>query len=191
MEPLIKAIEKYITLTEEDKKVIEQLFDRKVLKTGECLLNTGQVCREFSFIETGLMRHYVNNDGVDETYYFSSENDFVCDYESFINRIVSNKTLEAIEDTILYTITFDHLQLFYRDVKQGERFGRLFLERVFTKAIKHIMSTHTDSAEQRYLNFLEQYKQLLPRIPQYYIASYIGVTPQSLSRIRRQMILKD
>jgi hypothetical protein len=75
-------------------------------------------------------------------------------------------------------------------VTSGERFGRLFLEAIYSKMINHIISTHTDSAEQRYLNFMSAFRHIQQRIPQYYIASFVAVTPQSLSRIRRQLAKK-
>jgi CRP-like cAMP-binding protein len=190
MNKLIVAIGEYVSLSPEDILIIEQLFVKKELKAQDCFLNAGKQCKDFAFIETGLFRHYINHEGIEETYFFSSENEFVCDYDSFINKTVSDKNIQALEDTIIYSISYDNLQLFYSKVKNGERFGRLFLEQVFSRAIKHILSTHTDSAEQRYHNFLKQFKHLQQRIPQYYIASFVGVTPQSLSRIRRRMLLK-
>lgn len=190
MQNLFKAIEKYVSLSDKDKYVMEQLFIKKKINSNDCFLQSGEVCREFAFIEQGLFRHYINNDGIEETFYFSSENNFVCDYDSFINKKISNKTIVALEDTVIYSISFSNLQLFYSRVSTGERFGRLYSEEIFTNAVKHILSIHTDSAEQRYLNFLNLYKHIQQRIPQYYIASFIGVTPQSLSRIRRQMVNK-
>lgn len=134
------------------------------------------------------MRHYINYDGKELTIHFSEENTFACDYDSFISKNKSNKTIEALEETELYVISFNDLQLFYKNVQYGDRFGRLLLEEIFTSAIRHIISVHTDTAEQRYLNFLYSFKHLQQRIPQFYIASFIGVTPQSLSRIRRRLV---
>lgn len=187
MQNLLKAIQRYVTLSEADVSVIGQLFNKKEIKITGTLLKAGDICSEFIFIERGLFRHYINNDGKEETYYFSSENDFICDYESFVNRTVSNKTIVAIEDSVVYSVSFNQMQQFYSKVSTGERFGRLLTEEVFTNAIKHILSIHTDSAEQRYLDFLTRYRHIQQRIPQYYIASFIGVTPQSLSRIRRKL----
>jgi hypothetical protein len=82
------------------------------------------------------------------------------------------------------------MQLFYNKVSTGERFGRLYLEMIYNKVINHIISMHTDSAEQLYLKFLSSFKNIQKRIPQYYIASFVGVTPQSLSRIRRKLVRK-
>jgi len=190
MQQLIESIRKYVSLTDTDISVIKQLFIRKEIKAGDYFLKTGKICKEFAFIEKGLFRHFTYNAEKEETFYFSAENNFVCDYGSFINGIPSNKGIVAMEDTIIWVLSYERMQTFYTDVSSGERFGRLFLEDVFTNAIRHIISMHTDTAGQRYLNFLKLYKHIQQRIPQYYIASFVGVTPQSLSRIRRQLVNK-
>jgi CRP-like cAMP-binding protein len=187
MHNLIKAINNYVSLSNEDINIIEQLFVKKELKVNDCLLKAGEVCKEFVFIDNGLLRHCIINDGEEEIFYFSAEGDFVCDYESFINKATTKKSITAMENTTIYSISYSDIQLFYSKVTSGERFGRLFIEETFTKAIKHIISTHTDTAEQRYLNFMSSFKNIQQRIPQYYIASFVGVTPQSLSRIRRKL----
>lgn len=187
MQALINAIKHFVSLTDEDIAVIEQLFVKKELKENERLLTEGEVCKEFVFVEKGLLRHCVNNDGKEVTFFFSAENEFVCDFESFIHRTPSKKTFYALEDTVVYTISYNNMQLFYKKVSTGERFGRLYLEMTFAKAINHIVTTFTATAEQRYLNFLSDFRHIQQRIPQYYIALFIGVTPQSLSRIRREM----
>jgi len=104
--------------------------------------------------------------------------------------MASNKSIIALENSVIYAIAYENMQQFYSKVQFGERFGRLLIEGIFTKAIKHIVSIHTDNAEERYLNFLKLYKHIQQRIPQYYIASFVGVTPQSLSRIRRIILNK-
>ncbi len=190
MQKLIEAINKYVDLTEEDISVIDSLFIRREIAAGECFLKSGKICREFAFVERGVLRHFICDNGDEKTFYFSAEDDFVCDYESFIDRSVSQKTIIAIENTLIYSITYDGMQKFYETVNSGERFGRLFLEGIFSKAIRHIISMHTDTAEERYFNFLKLYSHIQQRIPQYYIASFVGITPQSLSRIRRRFIKK-
>jgi CRP-like cAMP-binding protein len=190
MQNLIKAINYYISLSDQDIYLVGQLFVKKDLKVNDCLLKAGEVCKEFVFIDKGLLRHCINNDGKEETFYFSAEGDFVCDYESFINKAISKKSIIAMEETTIFSISYSNMQLLYSKVTLGERFGRLFVEETFTKAIKHIISTHTDTAEQRYLNFMCSFRHIQQRIPQYYIASFVGVTPQSLSRIRRKLVKK-
>jgi len=190
MENLIKAINSYISLSEQDIDVIKELFVRKNFKKNETILKSGKVCKEFLFIQNGVIVHFTNNGDNDSVIYFSSENEFVCDFESFIDNKPSKKSFVAIEDSIIYSITFEKLQLFYKNVNEGERFGRLLMESVFCETINHIISAFTESADQRYLTFVEKFSHIQQRVPQYHVASFIGVTPQSLSRIRRKLVEK-
>lgn len=190
MQELIRAIQQYVSLNSGDIVLIEKLVSIRQLKKDEFLLKEGTICNDFAFISRGLLRHYVNNDAEEQTYFFSAENSFVCDYESFINRSPSVKNIVAMEDTILFSFSYNDMQAFYTGISTGERFGRLFLESIFRDVISHIISSYTDSARQRYLRFLSLYKHIEQRIPQYYIASFVGVTPQSLSRIRRDIAKK-
>jgi CRP-like cAMP-binding protein len=191
MEKLIDAIKKYVELTDNDIELINNLFITKKLRKNESFITPGKPCDNFAFIEKGLFKHSIfDSEGQEKVIYFSSDNDFICDYESFISRQPSKKSITALEDTTIIYSTYSNMQVFYSKVSSGERFGRLFLENIFNKTINHIVSMHTDSAEQLYLNFLSMYKDIQNRIPQYYIASFVGVTPQSLSRIRRNLVQK-
>src|SRR5258708_7661683 len=103
-------------------------------------------------------------------------------------KVVSSETgIQALEETTLYLISYDNLQRLYADVKEGERFGRLAIEQVFLASIEQIRSLYADPPAARYQQFLATYPDLVQRIPQYYIASYVGVKPQSLSRIRKRL----
>lgn len=187
MEELINNIKTYINLTDDEAELIKRLFTIKSLKKGETVLEEGKVCKSLFFVSKGLLRHYINYNGKELTIHFNEENTFACDYSSFISQTKSEKNIEALEETELYAVSFNNLQQFYKNIQFGERFGRLLLEEVFTSAIRHIISVHSDTAEQRYLNFIYSFKHLQQRIPQFYIASFIGVTPQSLSRIRKRL----
>ena len=190
MENLIKAISSYITLNEHDIHVINKLFVRKEYRKNETIHMAGNICKEFFYIQKGLIVHYTFDGNHERVIYFSAENESVCDFESFLENKPSKKTFLAFEDTIAYAITYENLQQFYRDVQEGERFGRLLIESVFSETISHLVASFTSSAEQRYLSFTKKFNYINQRLPQYYIASFIGVTPQSLSRIRRQIANK-
>ncbi|MGN5955275.1 Crp/Fnr family transcriptional regulator [Sphingobacterium lactis] len=190
MEDLIDNIRNYIHLSEEETELIKKLFTEKSLKKGENILEQGKICKSLFFVSKGLLRQYINHEGKELTIHFNEENTFACDFDSFISQSPSEKTIEALEDTELNIISFENLQQFYAEINNGDRFGRLLLEKIFSSAIRHIISVHADTAEQRYLNFLHSFKHLQQRIPQLYIASFIGVTPQSLSRIRRRIARK-
>ncbi len=184
---LIKRIKEYTRLADQDIPVIESLFAEGRLAKGEFFLQEGKICRELGFINKGLVCYYVTQEGNDVVHNFAKENEFVCNYDSLINKTPSQKNIIALEPTELLVISFDNLQKLYKTIPGGEKFGRLLMEDVYTDAIKHIISFYTDTPQQRYDEFVRQRKDLVQRVPQYYIASYIGIKPQSLSRIRKRM----
>lgn len=151
------------------------------------MVTAGEICRYVIFIETGLVRYYINKDGEDQTNYFNKEGDFVCYYPSFLPQKPSGVSIQALEDCVVWQVSFDGLQQFYKEVEYGERFGRLGIEAVFVDVSAQLGSIYTDPPETRYKNFLDNYHAIVQRIPQYYIASYVGVKPQSLSRIRKRL----
>lgn len=187
MELLIQTIKDQISISDTDITIIESLFQRKTYKKGEHLLSEGEICRYIIFIESGLVRYYLNNDGTGQTHYFNKEGEFVCDYMSFLSQGPSNVNIQSLEDTAVYRISAQDIQKFYREVPGGERFGRIAIEQVFVNVMSQIISLYTDTPDNRYLKFLSNYPDLVQRIPQYYIASYVGVKAPSLSRIRKRI----
>ena len=187
MDLLLNKIRSYVPLTTKDEGVIRTLFHKKELKKGEHLLQAGNVCRYVIFIETGLVRYYVNNDGVEQTTYFNKENEFVCDNMSFLTQVASYVNIQALEDSTVWMISYSGIQQFYAEVTTGERFGRLAIEQVFVSAATQLISLYTDPPEIRYHQFVRNFPDIAQRIPQYYIASYVGIQPPSLSRIRKRI----
>ena len=187
MDLLIQTIKGQISISDHDVAVIQNLFSRKTFKKGEHLLSEGEICRHIMFIESGLVRYYLNNDGTGQTHYFNKEGEFVCDYMSFLPQSPSNVNIQSLEDTVVYRISAEGIQQFYREIAGGEKFGRIAIEQVFVNVMSQIVSLYTDTPDLRYLRFLSNYPDLVQRIPQYYIASYVGVKAPSLSRIRKRL----
>ena len=187
MEQLIRSIENIISLSPKDRLVITDLFEKHIYTKGQHLLEIGNVCRYVFFIKTGLVRYYMINDGEERTNYFNKEDEFVCNYRSFLPKLASEIGIQALEDTVVYRINKDNIDQLYKNVEHGERFGRLAIEQVFVSAINQLSSFYTDSPEQRYRKFIANFADTVQRVPQYYIASFIGVKPPSLSRIRKRL----
>jgi CRP-like cAMP-binding protein len=187
MDLLIQTIKDQILISEKEILLIEKLFHKKFYGKGEHLLSAGEICRYIIFIESGLVRYYTNNNGAEPTHYFNKEGEFVCDYTSFLPQAPSNAYIQALEDTVVYRISAEGIQRFYRELTNGERFGRIALEKVFVNVISQVVSFYSDNPENRYLKFLADYPGLVQRIPQYYIATYVGVKAPSLSRIRKRL----
>ena len=183
---LIKKIRSYIELNKEEEQFISSVFKLKLFAKGEHFLLAGDVCRETAFIESGVFRFYINTNERDATYYFAAETEFICDYPSFLPQRPSDKNIQALEPAEIRVISFDNLQRFYQKISFGERFGRLIAEEIFVDSIQQLASFYQDKPGIRYQNFVRRFPELVQRLPQYYIASYVGIEPQSLSRIRRR-----
>lgn len=184
---LLDSIQNIITLSTADKNLVISLFKEKTYKKGKFFLSGGQVCKQVGFVVKGLLRYYINHDGEDKTYDFAQENNFVSNYESFLPQTPSTKIIQALEDCEILVISFTDLQIFYQSITEAERFGRLVIEQVFIQTLQDLSSFYTDSPELRYEKFLKKHPDLQQRISQYHIASYVGVKPQSLSRIRKRI----
>jgi CRP-like cAMP-binding protein len=191
MDMLLRAIRHYIPLSADDEAIIRSLFRVEKLEKGEHLLQAGAICKNIFFIEQGLVRYYTIIDGEEKTAYFNKEGEFVCDYASFLPQAPSIINIQALEACTVYFISHHNMQLFYERVKHGERFGRLALEYVYVSLIHQVNSLYNDPPELRYQLFLTKFPDTVQRIPQYYIASYVGIKPQSLSRIRKRMSEKN
>jgi CRP-like cAMP-binding protein len=188
MSRLIATIRSLIDITADEEILIHGLFKPLQFASGAYFLEEGQLCRYVGFVETGLLRYHMNHDGTEKTLFFSSEGEFVSNYQSFLPREASNTSIQAIEDCLLQVISYDDLQKLYAGVGQGEKLGRLAIEQVFLSSMQQLKSFYKDSPTARYQQFLRSYPNLAQRVPQYHIASYVGIKPQSLSRIRRRLV---
>jgi CRP-like cAMP-binding protein len=184
---LLESIQQIIPLSESEKTIVSTLFKAKAYKKGDFFLAEGQVCKQAGFITKGLVRYYINHDGEDKTYDFGQENHFVCNYESFLPQTPSTKNIQTLEDCSMLQISYDDLQVFYKSISGAERFGRIVIEQVFIQTLQDLSSFYIDTPELRYVKFLQRHAGLLQRISQYHVASYVGVKPQSLSRIRKRI----
>ncbi|SHN10358.1 Crp/Fnr family transcriptional regulator [Chitinophaga sp. CF418] len=187
---LISAIEYFIRLDDTEKEFISSLVVPKTLAKGDYLLREGQVCREVGFIQTGLIRYYqTKDDGEEITMHFGRENEFTCNYQSFLDHSISLTAIQCLEPSEILVIPYDNLQRLYEEVREGQKFGRLACEYIYLQAQRQLRSMYTDGPEQRYRNFVNNYPDLQQRVPQYYISSFVGVKPPSLSRIRKRLAL--
>jgi len=185
---LLQVIKSLIKLTKAEEVLVSQLFKEKLYRKGEYFLEEGKICNLVGFVDKGIMRYYINDEGEEKNYDFAQEGQFVCDMESFAPQIPSRKTIQALEDATLFVISYDKLQEFYSKLRYGDRFGRLVIEQVFVRTLQDLNSFYTESPEERYRKFLDKHYDIDQRISQYHVASYLGVKPQSLSRIRKRIL---
>jgi len=186
-ELLINLFKQVVELSNDEEQIIRTIFKPLKLKRGEYFLQAGEASTRVGFLVKGLVYYYVLKQGQESITDFTKEGDFVSEYHTFVARQKAIHSIKAIEDSDFLIINFEGLQTFYTKVKSGDRFGRMILEHRFGIVVNQLLSLYMHNAEQRYLNFVQNYSDLTQRIPQYLIASYIGIKPQSLSRIRNRV----
>ncbi len=188
---LITRIKDYIPLSEAEIRMIESLFVQEDYRKNEILLQEGSICHKLFFVAKGIVRFSQLKDGEERTYVFRAEGAFCNDLESFLQKTPARNSITAIVPTTVYTITYDNLQVFYNALQFGDRFGRLAIEQIFVMVVNHLTTFYSETPQQRYLRFAQNHQHLIQRIPQFYIASYIGVTPQALCRIKKKLLLDN
>ncbi len=164
------------------------IYTKKIAKK-ETYLRAGRQCPEIGLIVTGAMRQYHLLPDGERTTFFFFEGDFVCDYQSVLTSQPATISIEALEDSEILFFNREVLLRLYRLYPTYETFGRLIAESVYLCAMERLNSFLLSSPEERYRHFLENAEshKILSRVPQHYIASYLGITPVSLSRIRSRV----
>lgn len=165
-----------------------KLIKREYAKKSK-ITKFGEIENYISFVEEGVVRLLIPNEEEEKeiTFGFSFENEFISAYDSFLTQSPSLYELETLTKTTILSISFNDLQEVYRSTLIGNLIGRYWSERLYLIKSKREQSLLNDSAEKRYLNLFEERPKLIKKIPLKYIASYIGVTPQALSRIRKRI----
>ncbi|WKK78108.1 Crp/Fnr family transcriptional regulator [Marivirga salinae] len=188
---LHQSIAQFIDTTEEEKNFLERAFIYKKVPKKVRLVDYGQVSNELYFINKGIIRLFYPKDGEEITGYLFKENLFSSSYDSFLTQTPSLQILETLEDCELLVITKDSLNQLYEQMPAMHIFTRKMAEQRFINAQRILSSFILDSPEERYLKFETANKDLLQRVPQHYIASFLGITPVSLSRIRKRLMDKE
>lgn len=184
------SVSQFISLSEEEFELFYSSLEFKKLKRKEYLLQAGSFCKVAFFIVSGLIRYFNIIDGEEITGQFFFEGNWYSDYESFLMGIPSTQSIQALEKTEVAILSKSALEKLYKEVPKFERFGRLMAENAFI-GLRNKTEIHTlQTPEERYLKLIQNRPKVIQRVPQHYIASYIGIKPQSLSRIRNR-ILKE
>ena len=187
MNDIRKFIENITPMTDSDWQFFSSKLQEVTLKKHTVLLKFGEVENHLYFITKGIVRFYVPGEEVDLTFGFVFENEFVTGYDSFLTQTPSEYQIETLTDTILWKISRKDLEQVYERTSSGNIIGRKMAENMFLIKSKRELSLLSKTAEERYLDLFSDRPKLLKQIPLKYIASYIGVTPQALSRIRRRI----
>jgi len=185
---LLELLGQIAELEKEEEELIRSSFKPLSLSKHDFFLRSGEVNKNVGFLEKGLVRYFVDKDDEESTFEFTKEGEFIADYQSFNNKTASNQNIQAIEDCELLIIDHPGVQNIFNTTKNGNLIGRLIIEHRFDVMVTQLLAIYMQSHEERYQSFVAQYSDLTQRIPQYLIASYVGVKPPSLSRIRRRSV---
>lgn len=187
MHEIRKFIDKISPMNNSDWQFFSSKLQEVKLEKNTTLLKTGKVENYLSFISKGIIRLYIPKVESDLTFGFLFENEFVTGYDSFLSQMPSEYQIETLTESILWRISKKDLEEVYERTNNGNIIGRKMAENMFLIKSKREISLLSRTAEERYLNLFIDRPKLLQQIPLKYIASYIGVTPQALSRIRKRI----
>jgi CRP-like cAMP-binding protein len=185
---LRQYLSRFIQLTDEEFHAFTGMLTLRKLKRKELFFREGQVCTQVAFINSGCLRYYYVVDGEEHTGQFFFENSFYTDYESFLAQKPSAQNIEALEKTNLLLLARKDLYTLYDQNPKFERFGRLMAENAYLGLRHRNTQLLNLSPEERYLELLRERPKVIQRIPQHYIASYLGIQAPSLSRIRKRIL---
>ena len=176
-------------LTDEELEIVKPTISILKLKKKQILIHENEIQDSIAFIYSGLIRSYfINENGKEINNAFFSENEFVTDYLSFIKQQKTKYTFECLEDCTLISIPFETVETAYDKYKNFANFGRKIAEWALENRTKKYESFLYETAEERYLRFIDENKSILNRISLSHLASYLGIERQSLSRIRSRIL---
>jgi CRP-like cAMP-binding protein len=188
---LIQFIQSVLPMsTGKAEQLVEKFKARKIVRNGY-LLKGGAICNESHFIEEGIMRSYTYDlEGNDVTTAFYSKKMFTSDLLSFFKRIPSKEYIQALTDCETWYITYDDMQTDFHTIPEYREFGRLNIINHYSTLKQRMLSMLQETAEQRYGDLINSNPEVIQNVPLKYIASYLGITDTSLSRIRKEFIKK-
>ena len=187
MQKLRDKINSYYKISEEDLDFTLSFYKKKVIPKGEYLFKAGQYVNQWFYIVTGCVCYYMLKDGKQKVMEFFTDDEFVTDLYSFVRDTPTVCYLVAMEETIIFTLDKESVHKIFDHSHDLERFGRLSMQDTVLKTFSRVTHLNTMTNEQRYLRLLNKRPTLFQKVPQYLIASYLGLTPVGLSKIRKRL----
>ena len=188
MDKIRNYIETITEVNDKDWQFFSSKLKKRQFQKKTIITEIGQTENYISFIEKGIIRLLIpKKEGEEITFGFSFENEFISAYDSFLTQSPSLYELETLTDVEMWSMSYEDLQEVYKETSIGNALGRISSERLYLIKSKREQSLLNETAEERYLNLFDERPKLIKEIPLKYIASYIGVTAQALSRIRKRI----
>lgn len=186
---LIKYFEQFFPLNNAERNEVFEKFAERRIKRCSFLLQPGDICKYFTFIVSGCFRQYaVDEKGKEHNLQFAVENEWITDLPSFYNEEPSGLYIEAVEPSVALQIKHDDLLYLYTTYHKFDRNFRIIVERKYIDLQNRVMQNISVTAENRYTNFVNRYPDLANRLPNIQIASYLGITPEFLSKVRKKLV---
>lgn len=188
---IIANINKYVTLTDEEVEKLIAIISIKEIKRRELIDQPDYICRYRNYIEKGAFRSYfIDNDGKEHTVQIAVEDWFVSDFYSYITQTPATLYVEAMEHSTILQMTYDDIEGLCKEIHSLSEYFRVSTERAFAFSRKRALSSLSLTAEERFVELEDRYPNIVNRVPQKVIASYLGMTPEFMSKIRKRIISK-
>jgi CRP-like cAMP-binding protein len=185
---LVESIEKYVALSDGDKKLIRASARERKVKKGQFIVHEGAVSRCTNFVNDGSLRTYfIDPNGEEHIVQFAIEGWWISDLNSFIMQVPATFNVQAIEDSSILEIPFENLEDLYQKIPGMERYFRIITQRAFVSFQQRVLQNISMSAEERYLAFQAKFPKLELRIPQKLVAAYLGISAEFLSKIKKRL----
>ena len=186
---LIDSFKKIFPLSSQEREALISRFSERHIKRRGFILQQGDVCKHFTFIVSGCFKMYaIDQAGKEHNMQFAAEGEWISDLASFYSEKPSGVHIEAIEPAVILQIKHDDLLDLYIGYHRFDRHFRVIVEAKYIELQNRVLQNISVTAEQRYLNFLDQFPELANRLPNTQIASYLGITPEFLSKIRKVLV---
>lgn len=187
---LFKHLEEKINLSADDKEIIKSCFIPKTLKKRKLLLQEGNVCKYMAFVAHGLLKAYnIDEKGNEHVNQFTPEGWWTSDMNSFFNRQPANYNIDALEDSVVLLITIEDFENLTLRIPNMDRYFRLLFQNSLITKERRLVNSHMLTAEEKYKHLIENSPNLINRVPQNLLASYLGLSPATTSRLKKNIIL--
>ncbi|MEC4003129.1 Crp/Fnr family transcriptional regulator [Flavobacterium sp. SUN052] len=191
MKSILQNIAKHVSLTSEEEQLFLSKTETKTFKAKTILLNAGEISKHTYFVNSGILRSFnINDNIIEHVLHFACEGWWMGDMYSYISEKPGNLFIEVIEDAEVVIISKENHQQLFNDIPKLERFFRILTENSLVAHQERLMDNLSLTAEERFEKFCKKYPDLIYKVPQKQIASYIGVTPEFFSKMKARMLKK-
>jgi CRP-like cAMP-binding protein len=187
MNGLIQYLKEIDSFPQDELDMARDLFQLEKISKGDYYLKAGQDCDKISFVSSGLFRLFYQLEGEERIMLFFSENQFMTDYFGYLTCTPSIRPIQALEDSVVYSIQREQLDQLFAASKSWEHLGRILAEAAYVKSVHLANRLLHDDPDTRLNTFMEENPGLLQRVPQYMIASHLQMTPETLSRVKKRL----